>query len=79
MDQKCLSFAQVFDGGSALVDRVINTYNLSTRYDLSLYLMRDDERCEFEFDEGDQGQQLYDLELTNDGMKILVVSEETGQ
>ena len=70
-----VSFGQVFDDGSALVDRVINTYNLSTRYDLStISYAGDDERCEFEFDTGDQGQQLYDLELTKDGMKILVVS-----
>ena len=74
-----VSFAQVFEtqgmNSVSVVDRVINTYNLSTRYDLStISYAGDDERCEFEFDEGDQGQQLYDLELTNDGMKILVVS-----
>ena len=74
-----VSFAQVFEtqgmNSVSVVDRVINTYNLSTRYDLStISYAGDDERCEFEFDEGDQGQQLYDLELTDDGMKILVVS-----
>ena len=74
-----VSFAQVFEtqgmNSVSVVDRVINTYNLSTRYDLStISYAGDDERCEFEFDEGDQGQQLYDLELTDDGMRILVVS-----
>jgi hypothetical protein len=57
------------------VPRHIVTFNLSTPYDISTKTFAgDSERCVFNLDTGDQGQQLYDLEITSDGMKILVVS-----
>ena len=68
-----VSYAQV--DAMETVPRHIVTFNLSTPYDISTKTFAgDSERCVFNLDTGDQGQQLYDLEITSDGMKILVVS-----
>jgi hypothetical protein len=68
-----VSYAQV--DATETVPRHIVTFNLSTPYDISTKTFAgDSERCVFNLDTGDQGQQLYDLEITSDGMKILVVS-----
>ena len=68
-----VSYAQV--DATETVPRHIVTFNLSTPYDISTKTFAgDSERCVFNLDTGDHGQQLYDLEITSDGMKILVVS-----
>ncbi len=73
-----VSFAQNFvDDGSEnpppINPKIINTYNLSTPYDISTSTYAgDSERCTF--DESDVVNQLYDLEISSDGMKILVAS-----
>ena len=73
-----VSYAQV--DATATVPRHIVTFNLSTPYDISTKTFAgDSERCVFNFDTGDHGQQLYDLEITSDGMKILVVSRRNVQ
>ena len=69
-----VSFAQTDTAGKDLT-RVINTYDLSTPYDVSTETFAgDSERCEFEVDSGDHNHQIYDLELSSDGMKILLVT-----
>ena len=69
-----VSFAQTDTAGKDLT-RVINTYDLSTPYDVSTETFAgDSERCEFEVDSGDHSHQIYDLELSSDGMKILLVT-----
>ena len=69
-----VSFAQT-DPDSKDLTRVINTYDLSTPYDVSTETFAgDSERCEFEVDSGDHSHQIYDLELSSDGMKILLVT-----
>ena len=73
-----VSYAQV--DAMATVPRHIVTFNLSTPYDISTKTFAgDSERCVFNLDTGDQGQQLYDLEITSDGMKILVASRRNVQ
>ena len=73
-----VSYAQV--DATATVPRHIVTFNLSTPYDISTKTFAgDSERCVFNLDTGDHGQQLYDLEITSDGMKILVVSRRNVQ
>ncbi len=73
-----VSYAQV--DATATVPRHIVTFNLSTPYDISTKTFAGDiERCVFNLDTGDQGQQLYDLEITSDGMKILVASRRNVQ
>ena len=58
--------------------QVINTYNLSTPYDISTQSFAgDSERCEMtDLDAGGNGnfRTVYDLELSSDGMKLLVVT-----
>ena len=69
-----VSFAQT-DPDSKDLTRVINTYDLSNPYDVSTETFAgDSERCEFEVDSGDHSHQIYDLELSSDGMKILLVT-----
>ena len=62
--------------------QVINTYNLSTPYDISTQSFAgDSERCEMtDLDAGDNGtfRTVYDLELSSDGMKLLVVTRNLG-
>ena len=73
-----VSYAQV--DATETVPRHIVTFNLSTPYDISTKTFAgDSERCVFNLDTGDHGQQLYDLEITSDGMKILVVSRRNVQ
>ena len=73
-----VSYAQV--DATATVPRHIVTFNLSTPYDISTKTFAgDSERCVFNLDTGDHGQQLYDLEITSDGMKILVASRRNVQ
>ena len=73
-----VSYAQV--DATETVTRHIVTFNLSTPYDISTKTFAgDSERCVFNLDTGDQGQQLYDLEITSDGMKILVASRRNVQ
>ena len=61
---------------------VINTYNLSTPYDISTQSFAgDSERCEMtDLDAGGNGtfRTVYDLELSSDGMKLLVVTRNLG-
>ena len=69
-----VSFAQT-DTSESDLTRVINTYDLSTPYDVSTETFAgDSERCEFEVHTDDSGHQIYDLELSNDGMKMLLVT-----
>ena len=70
-----VSMAQVGDGDPKDHTRVINSYNLSIPYDVSsLSYAGDSEICEFELDEEDSSHVIYDLELSNDGMKMLLVT-----
>ena len=73
-----VSYAQIdakVGATEATTPRHIVTFNLSTPYDISTKTFAgDSERCIFNFDNEDRNHQLYDLELTSDGMKILVVS-----
>ena len=70
-----VSMAQVGDGDPKDHTRVINSYNLSIPYDVSsLSYAGDSEICEFELDEEDSNHVIYDLELSNDGMKMLLVT-----
>ena len=70
-----VSMAQVGDHDPKDHTRVINSYNLSIPYDVSsLSYAGDSEICEFELDEEDSGHVIYDLELSNDGMKMLLVT-----
>jgi len=62
--------------------QVINTYNLSTPYDISTQSFAgDSERCEMtDLDAAGNGtfRTVYDLELSSDGMKLLVVTRAVG-
>ena len=62
--------------------QVINTYNLSTPYDISTQSFAgDSERCEMtDLDAAGNGTfyTVYDLELSSDGMKLLVVTRAVG-
>ena len=68
-----VSFAQTdpLDPADDYLTRVINTYDLVPhtmfQQKLSLVIVKD---VEFEVDSGDHNHQIYDLELSSDGMKI---------
>ena len=75
-----VSFSQNFEGGSESATEInpliINTYNLSTPYDISTSTYAgDNQRCTFDRDDGQlNSHRLYDLEISNDGMKMLVTT-----
>ena len=75
-----VSFSQNFEGGSESATEInpliINTYNLSTPYDISTSTYAgDNQRCTFDRDTGQvTNHRLFDLEISSDGMKMLVVT-----
>ncbi len=71
-----VSFSQNFDDTGEINPLIINTYNLSTPYDISTSTYAgDNQRCTFDRDVGQiNSHRLYDLEISNDGMKMLVTT-----
>ena len=71
-----VSFSQNFDGTGEIDPLIINTYNLSIPYDISTSTYAGDgQRCTFDRDVGQlTNHRLYDLEISNDGMKMLAVT-----
>ena len=71
-----VSFSQNFDDTGEINPLIINTYNLSTPYDISTSTYAgDNQRCTFDRDDGQlNSHRLYDLEISNDGMKMLVTT-----
>ena len=71
-----VSFSQNFDDTGEINPLMINTYNLSTPYDISTSTYAgDNQRCTFDRDDGQlNNHRLYDLEISNDGMKMLAVT-----
>ena len=70
-----VSYHNIVNKVASGADDFIAEYTLSTPFDISTATYAgDSERCIFNFDNEDRNHQLYDLELTSDGMKILVVS-----
>ena len=64
-----ISYAQTFDGSST---HFINEYNLTTPYDVSTKVYAgDSERCVLT---GTDGNTIYDLDISSDGMRLFVVS-----
>ena len=64
-----ISYAQKFDGSST---HFINEYNLATPYDVSTKVYAgDSERCVLT---GTDGNTIYDLDVSSDGMRLFVVS-----
>ena len=54
----------------------VNTYNLTIPYDVSTSVYAgDSERCVLD---GTDGQQIYDLKISSDGMRLFVVSRDPG-
>ena len=73
-----VSFSQNFDDTGEINPLIINTYNLSTPYDISTSTYAgDNQRCTFDRDDGQiNSHRLYDLEISNDGMKMLVTTRK---
>ena len=73
-----VSFSQNFDDTGEINPLIINTYNLSTPYDISTSTYAgDNQRCTFDRDDGQlNNHRLYDLEISNDGMKMLVTTRK---
>ena len=82
-NQACVMADQGDDCDSASATfraQVINTYNLSTPYDISTQSFAgDSERCVMtDLNSGKNFHTVYDLELSSDGMKLLVVTRNMG-
>ena len=82
-NQACVMADQGDDCDSASATfraQVINTYNLSTPYDISTQSFAgDSERCVMtDLNSGKNFHTVYDLELSSDGMKLLVVTRNNG-
>ena len=82
-NQACVMGDQTDDCDSASATfraQVINTYNLSTPYDISTQSFAgDSERCVMtDLNSGKNFHTVYDLELSSDGMKLLVVTRNNG-
>ena len=73
-----VSFSQNFDATGEINPLIINTYNLSIPYDISTSTYAgDNQRCTFDRDDGQiNNHRLYDLEISNDGMKMLVTTRK---